>query len=730
MADGRKGYIKSSVFRRLFIPYVLIIALFVVGFCGWYLYSWRANARAMARENCTQQANAFCTRLDRQLLTAQALCNAMNSSQSVRDLYQKVYVEDGTVNPMQLYQVMAELKRIRATAASLDVYAILLGFQGDQRLYTSGTVIGLGSPLEALNRTPWIGVSSVADMFHLQGETSIVLNKRFLIFAEAYVGQVGSSSKGVALVLMERSALDDALEDVSDGIGGVELCRRSEVLLSQGATEGEGEVLEVGSLLGGGLIYHLRLADGALDAALPAAALMPVAAMALLGALLVAVAYEYSRRRYRPIGVISSMVSGEGQSQREDDEMRGIVRGIADLIGERNGYRERMITISPYASQGALRQLLDGDVRRGQLDGLREEQFWELRRTYFAVGIVDIAMPGVVNAPQQRWLDARTLVAHACQSLADEERAVVCCPRDVSQLYVVVNSDDAGDMEALFYEMLPRATDALDDGAISVTIGVSAPRTELERLRDACDEAERALENMLTGGRGSIYFEERDAEAARRDFVFPRDAQKRIAQDIRDGDTADLDALLDEVWEANFHSAMLAPETVRQLVDELHSALSGALRDVSEQSPTHLRVERVREPATIEEIFDYYRGLLAEAVRTFQSEVAGDAGGVALEKEICDYINANLTNPDMSLSAVADHFGVSGKLVGNVCKRAFGKTYLQYVRDCQIQRAAELLQTTDLPLEEIANRCGFTNLLTFRRNFKAVMNMNPSDFRK
>ncbi len=730
MSGEKKGYIRSSVFRGLFIPYVLIIALFVVGFCGWYLYSWRANARAMARESCVQRANAFCTRLDRQLLTAQALCNAMNSSQSVRDLYQKVYVEETTVNPMQLYQVLSELKRIKASAASLDVYAILLGFQGDQRLYTSGTVIGLGSPLETLSRTPWIGVSSVAELFHLQGETGIVLNKRYLILADAYVGQVGSSAKGVALVLMERSALDDALEAAGGAIGSVELWRRSELLLSHAQDDGDGEALEVASLLGGGMLYRLRLAEGALDATLPAAALMPVAAMVLLGALLIAVAYQYSRRRYRPIGVISSMVSGEGQPRREEDEMGGIVRGIADLIGERNGYRERMITISPYASQGALRQLLDGDVRRGQLDGLREEQFWELRRTYFAVGIVDIAMPGAVSAPQQRLLDARTLVAHACQSVGDEERAVVCCPRDVSQLYAVVNSDDARDMEALFYEMLPRVTDALDDDAISVTIGVSAPRTELEHLRDACDEAERALENMLTGGRGSIYFEERDPEAARRDYVFPREAQRRIAQDIREGDTDDLDALLDEVWEANFHSAMLAPETVRQLVDELHSALSGALRDVSGQSTTHLRVERVREPATIEEIFAYYRGLLAEAVRAFQSEVAGDAGGMALEKEICDYINANLTNPDMSLSAVADRFGVSGKLVGNVCKRAFGKTYLQYVRDCQIHRAAELLQTTDLPLEEIANRCGFTNLLTFRRNFKAVMSMNPSDFRK
>ena len=89
-----------------------------------------------------------------------------------------------------------------------------------------------------------------------------------------------------------------------------------------------------------------------------------------------------------------------------------------------------------------------------------------------------------------------------------------------------------------------------------------------------------------------------------------------------------------------------------------------------------------------------------------------------------------MLNPDLSLTSAADHFGVSGKLVGTVCRNRFGKTFLQYVRDCQIQKATELLQTTDLSLEEIAEQCGFTNLLTFRRNFKATMGINPSDYRK
>lgn len=724
---GGGSYLKSGVFRRLFLPYVLIITLFVTGFCGWYLYSYRSNYREMARETCWQRANALCTRLDRHLLTAQALCNAMNSSESVRELYQKAYIENGTVDSMQLYRAISELKRIKGTSGSLDVYSILLGFHEDNRLYAPGTVISLNTAIAGLDRTPWIGAASAAELLALRGETNITLNKRFLIYADAYSGRVGGSAKGVSLVLIDLSALDEILDDARQSFSGAELSRYSEVLDAVGTLDGPGEIFEVASLVGGGIRYRLQLAPDALAVPFRMAALTPVLGMALLGAAFIFIAYRYTRSRYRPIGELSRMVEREPGGA---DEMGDILKSIADLIGERNGYRERMITISPYASQGALHQLLNGSVRQAQMEVLREEQFWELRRSCFAVGIVNLAALGPRAASEQRRLDARALAAHACQAFANEERAVACIPRDLSTLVVVVNSDDAEEIENVFYDMIKRIEEALDDAQIAVTIGVSAPRTELERLRDACDEAERALGMMLTGGRGSVYFEDKDVEAARRDYEFPRDAQRRITAGLREGSLADLNAFMDSLWEANFHRAALTPEATRQLVDELHSAISGALRDVSEQSTTHVRVERAPQPATIEEIFDYYRGLLAEAMRTCQSEVMGEGNPAALEQEICDYINANLMNPNLSLAGVADHFGVSGKLVGSVCKAAFGKTYLQYVRDCQIHEAARLLEQTDLSLEEIAGRCGFANLLTFRRNFKAVMNMNPSDFRK
>lgn len=186
--------------------------------------------------------------------------------------------------------------------------------------------------------------------------------------------------------------------------------------------------------------------------------------------------------------------------------------------------------------------------------------------------------------------------------------------------------------------------------------------------------------------------------------------------------------MLEEIYRRNVQEDDLPLTEIRLMVDELHLTCRSALRAVFDLSATHIQIERIREAATIEEIFTYYRTVFSTALSQ-QESLPSPSEERALEEDICAYIPQNICNPDLSLNALADRFGVSTKMIGLICKNAWGKTFLQHVRDQQIQRAVQLLQDTDAPLEEIAQQCGFTNLLTFRRNFKSVMGMNPSDLR-
>ena len=731
MEGKNENLFRSSFFRKLFLSYVLLILLSLAAFCSWYLYSYNENQRSAVRENARQQATAFATRTDQNLLIAQSLTGAMNSSEILRNMYQAICIEKNTPDSLLLYRSQTELSRVKASSGNLEVYAILLGFEGDTRLFAPGRVIALNEPVHSLPVTPWIEVTNGVKLLGLRGNSNMMLNREFLIYADAYTGgNAHSGPRGLAVVLMELAPLESRAEGLQDLFGSISIRNGAKAIYVSGGKPNPEDVIEVMSLVNGNLSYRFELDPEAFRVPLPMEAMWPLILVALIGLASLFGCYHYLKHRYAPIGAIAQMVTTEEPENAGHGDLNEVLKGISDLIGERNGYREKMITVSPYASHGALHQLLSGNMNEDQVSALQEEQFWFLRWEIYMVGLVNLSAGQEKVRSEQQYLDARTLAAHACSALSGEEQLIITCPRDAQNLYVVVNGDQAEPLADLFYTMLQQITEALDDPEIAVTIGVSGAETEPDRLRAACLDASAALENMITGGRGSVYFTEKETEKQDREFFFPKDARAKIVRGLTENRPEDLEKLMDQIWEKNFRKASLSPAAVRQLVDEMHSCISGALREISEKSTTHLRIERLPEPATIEEIFTYYRGILSQTLVTYQKEVAGDRGEDRLQEEICDYINANVLNPDLSLTSVADHFGVSSKMVGTVCRDAFGKTFLQYVRDCQIRKATELLQTTDLPLEDIAEQCGFTNLLTFRRNFKATMGINPSDYRK
>ncbi len=61
---------------------------------------------------------------------------------------------------------------------------------------------------------------------------------------------------------------------------------------------------------------------------------------------------------------------------------------------------------------------------------------------------------------------------------------------------------------------------------------------------------------------------------------------------------------------------------------------------------------------------------------------------------------------------------------------AFRVTPIQFLTDCRIQLAKELLANTNLTLDRIAERCGYENAFYLSRVFKRMTHINPSAYRK
>ena len=56
-------------------------------------------------------------------------------------------------------------------------------------------------------------------------------------------------------------------------------------------------------------------------------------------------------------------------------------------------------------------------------------------------------------------------------------------------------------------------------------------------------------------------------------------------------------------------------------------------------------------------------------------------------------------------------------------------TVMAYVRKVKITKACELMQKTNLLLSQIRARVGFTNKMSFNRNFEKIMNTSPGKYK-
>lgn len=724
MKTDKAPHLHSKVFARMFLSYVAIIAAAVAVYCAWYLHTYAEHREDMARREAQQQIDMLGTRMDQQLLSAQGLCAAVNTSSSCREILQTAYIEHKTINSMQLFRVLSELTRIKSSSNNLNVYNLMLCFQGDDKAYTAGGVIDYAGENAVLSSAPYVGMTTVGALLGVEGASGILMNKEYLVYADSYTMASAGAVKGTVLVLMEKSGLTALMRGALSGMNGARVTRDGgeETLLLTGETEGVSFTSE--SMVVPGLTYEAYLPARALRAKPLAGALIPLLGSALLGLAFICLSYLIARRTYQPIGSIGSMIG-----TTRENEIDGILSGIRDLIGERDGYREKVVTISPYARQGVLHSLLSGGASGGQLDVLIDEHFLSLRRACYMLAVVNVAdATGESDAPE-RLREVRARVQTICREMSGEKLGAVCCIKNPANLYVILSSDDEDALEPAVRQLYERICEALDDRRYLVTVGAGRLERDLGRLADACRDAEEALGQMLVGGRSSVYFAEGLRARDERRYAFPKDAYRRAQQALRAGDLDALDALLDEIYRQNIVERDLPLAQVRAMVDELHLTLCAALHAFPEGDGSYIRIERIGEAATVDEIFAYYRQALRTAVEwTGAGRKADDPN--ALARAICEAIDERLYDPQLSLSALADRFGVSTKAVNEACKQAHGQTFLQYVHARQIERAAELLTTTQLSLEEIARDCGFTNLLTFRRNFKAEMGVNPSEYRR
>lgn len=98
-------------------------------------------------------------------------------------------------------------------------------------------------------------------------------------------------------------------------------------------------------------------------------------------------------------------------------------------------------------------------------------------------------------------------------------------------------------------------------------------------------------------------------------------------------------------------------------------------------------------------------------------------------KKILDFINQNYNYSGLSRDVIADNLNLSISSISHIIKNNTGKTLTELINEKRISKACELLKTTSLPLQQVAEQSGYTNAWTFSHAFKNATGVSPGKFR-
>ena len=250
---------------------------------------------------------------------------------------------------------------------------------------------------------------------------------------------------------------------------------------------------------------------------------------------------------------------------------------------------------------------------------------------------------------------------------------------------------------------------------------IGTPETRLERLSDSFATAEWLRTFGLAGSWLNIASpESRDINLR---LTLPENEQRQLESSILSGESDRAIEQLDAVFkrcpgESGFGS--ITRQYIYCKLAELLSACGAAL------STTDSLPERLLQLSAAE-----FRGWAVEQIERFcaMARERNAQKSRVINDSVFEYIENHYSDYELTLNSLANRLNITSPYLSALFKREAGNNFSVYLEEVRIRHAEELLRTTGESIDTVAEKTGYRNADSFRRAFRRVCGVTPSEFR-
>ena len=437
-----------------------------------------------------------------------------------------------------------------------------------------------------------------------------------------------------------------------------------------------------------------------------------------------AVSLYFSVRRGRPVNEIARALQAADGAVNTDLNL--ISGAVTRLVQDNTYLLQEQAADRPALQTAFYHNLLKSNfVSRPEMEYMANRAGIELTEKTYCAAVLRL-FPGIdADAIDGQTVEDARVLQQAIGAYVDElcVRPVHNYKRNTLETLYIFEIEN----QERLLDVLRRVTAWLHEQYhVEAHWGVGTPCDDLMQFWKSAEEASAARRDADGGTAVQVYS---DRLSARDGYYFPYAVEERLTQSLRAGDGQAVEDVLSLLQTENFVRRSLSRSQMQRLnrrIVEILSAQTGAV------------VEENADLMALNELaFDYkgdcesYFEALNTLCQALCSEATQQKSARRSEnvKAIEEYIRKNYRNPSLGLAMVSAEFNLSEGYLSAIFKKETGTNFAEYLEQLRVKAACVLLED-GCKVSDLPERVGYNSIQSFRRAFKRVMGVSPSEYRE
>ncbi len=259
--------------------------------------------------------------------------------------------------------------------------------------------------------------------------------------------------------------------------------------------------------------------------------------------------------------------------------------------------------------------------------------------------------------------------------------------------------------------------------------GIGDECRDLLELWRAYEQSRKELK-LVISKQGNPVHEESTGGEDSFSYYYPIVFEKQLLTYTRDGNVEGIKKLIDILYSENFDKRKLNEVAIEKLYLEINSTIFKLIKNDNEA----VDIEGLKEimqhkgEENIKKCFLFINEIYIQLATKFKQ--AKKSQQDRLIHQIMNYIQEVFADSNLGLGMVATHFNISEGYVSSLFKEQAGINFTDYVENQRIDKACDLLKETDININEIGEQVGYNSVQSFRRAFKRLHGISPSEMRR